>query len=86
LGVLQSHLQERLTLFMENAQRRITGGSAPVSSAALALLVQSYGFGFVLNDLLESDEHTFVTDDQFAHLMRVMLNAALLNQQTPSVG
>ena len=86
LGVLQSHLQERLTLFMENAQRRITGGSAPVSSAALALLVQSYGFGFVLNDLLESDEHTFVNDDQFAHLMRVMLNAALLNQQTPSVG
>ena len=86
LGVLQSHLQERLTLFMENAQRRITGGSAPVSSAALALLVQSYGFGFVLNDLLESGEHTFVTDDQFAHLMRVMLNAALLNQQTPSVG
>jgi AcrR family transcriptional regulator len=84
LGVLQLHLQERLTLFMDNAQRRITGGSTPVSSAALALLVQSYGFGFVLNDLLESDEHPFVTDDQFAHLMRVMLNAALLNQQTPS--
>lgn len=86
LEVLQSHLQERLTAFMDNAQRRITGGNTPVSSAALALLLQSYGFGFVLNDLLEEDGITFVTDDQFMHLMRVMLNSALLNEQTATGG
>ena len=61
---------------MDNAVRRITGQEPTMSCAALAMLVQSYGFGFVLNDLLEEGGGG-VTDEQFASLMRTMLNGAM---------
>jgi hypothetical protein len=61
---------------MDNAVRRISGHEPAMSCAALAMLVQSYGFGFVLNDLLEEGGGG-VTDEQFVSLMRAMLNGAM---------
>jgi hypothetical protein len=55
-----------------------------MSCAALAMLVQSYGFGFVLNDLLEEGGGG-VTDEQFSSLMRSMLNGAMGRQNVASV-
>jgi AcrR family transcriptional regulator len=76
LSLVQNILHERLVSFMETAVRRITHQEPKISCAALAMLVQSYGFGFVLNDLLEEGGGG-VTDEQFASLMRSMLNGAM---------
>lgn len=76
LSLVQNILHERLVAFMDNAIRRITNDAPTMSCAALAMLVQSYGFGFVLNDLLEEGGGG-VTDDEFASLMRAMLNGAM---------
>lgn len=84
LSLVQNILHERLTSFMDNAVRRITQGEPTMSIAALAMLVQSYGFGFVLNDLLEEGGGG-VTDDQFASLMRLMLNGAIGHENSPSI-
>jgi AcrR family transcriptional regulator len=83
LGLVQAVIQERMTAFLDDIQRRMTGGRIPVDSSALAMLVQSYSFGFVLNDLLvESGQG--IKDDDFAALMRAFLQAAILgNQVTP---
>ncbi len=84
LNLVQNILHDRLTAFMDNAVRRITHAEPAMSTAALAMLVQSYGFGFVLNDLLEEGGGG-VTDEQFASLMRSMLNGAMGLQNTPAI-
>lgn len=76
LSLVQNILHERLTAFMDLAVRRITQKDPVHSTSALAMLVQSYGFGFILNDLLEEGGGG-VTDEQFASLMRTMLNGVL---------
>jgi hypothetical protein len=48
------------------------------------MLVQSYGFGFVLNDLLEEGGGG-VTDEQFVSLMRTMLIGAMNHQNVAPV-
>jgi AcrR family transcriptional regulator len=84
LRVVQMAIQDRLTALLEDVQVRITGGHRPVSSAALALLIQTYAHGFVLNDLLEEDG-VGVTNEEFASLMRVMLQAAIFDAKVPSL-
>ncbi len=84
LSLVQNILHERLVAFMDNAIRRITKQEPTMSCAALAMLVQSYGFGFVLNDLLEVGGGG-VTDEQFSSLMRSMLNGAMGRQNVASV-
>lgn len=83
LSLVQNILHERLVAFMDNAVRRITGHEPAISCEALAMLVQSYGFGFVLNDLLEEGGGG-VTDDQFASLMRLMLSGSMNIGATPT--
>lgn len=83
LSLVQNILHERLVAFMDNAVRRITGHEPTISCEALAMLVQSYGFGFVLNDLLEEGGGG-VTDDQFASLMRLMLSGSMNIGATPT--
>ena len=84
LNLVQNILHDRLTAFMDDAVRRITHTEPTMSTAALAMLVQSYGFGFVLNDLLEEGGGG-VTDEQFASLMRSMLNGAMGLQNSPAI-
>jgi AcrR family transcriptional regulator len=84
LRVVQMAIQDRLTALLEDVQVRITGGHRPVSSAALALLIQTYAHGFVLNDLLE-EEGVGVTNEEFASLMRVLLQAAIFDAKVPSL-
>jgi AcrR family transcriptional regulator len=84
LSLVQNILHDRLTAFMDNAVRRITHAEPTMSTVALAMLVQSYGFGFVLNDLLE-EAGGGVTDEQFASLMRSMLNGAMGLQNSPAI-
>ena len=84
LSLVQNILHDRLTAFMDNAVRRITHAEPTMSTVALAMLVQSYGFGFVLNDLLE-EAGGGVTDEQFVSLMRSMLNGAMGLQNSPAI-
>jgi AcrR family transcriptional regulator len=84
LSLVQNILHDRLTAFMDNAVRRITHAEPTMSTAALAMLVQSYGFGFVLNDLLE-EAGGGVTDEQFASLMRAILNGSMGLQNSRAV-
>jgi AcrR family transcriptional regulator len=84
LRVVQMAIQDRLTTLLEDVQVRITGGHKPVSSAALALLIQTYAHGFVLNDLLE-EEGVGVTNEEFSSLMRVLLQAAIFDAKVPSL-
>ena len=84
LSLVQNILHDRLTAFMDNAVRRITHAEPTMSTVALAMLVQSYGFGFVLNDLLE-EAGGGVTYEQFASLMRSMLNGAMGLQNSPAI-
>jgi AcrR family transcriptional regulator len=84
LSLVQNILHERLVSFMENAIRRITNEEPTMSCAALAMLLQSYGFGFVLNDLLEEGGGG-VTDEQFVSLMRAMLNGAMGRNNAPAI-
>ena len=84
LSLVQNILHERLVAFMENAIRRITNEEPTMSCAALAMLLQSYGFGFVLNDLLEEGGGG-VTDEQFVSLMRAMLNGAMGRSNAPAI-
>jgi AcrR family transcriptional regulator len=84
LSLVQNILHERLVSFMENAIRRITNEEPTMSCASLAMLLQSYGFGFVLNDLLEEGGGG-VTDEQFVSLMRAMLNGAMGRSNAPAI-
>lgn len=72
LGIAQTAIYDQLITFMDQVQKKMTGGDMPVSSAALAMLVQTYAFGFILNDL--EDAGSRVSDAEFAHLMRTMLS------------
>jgi hypothetical protein len=47
-------------------------------------MIQTYSHGFVLNDLLE-EEGAGVISDEFAHLMRIMLSAAMRNESVDSI-
>jgi AcrR family transcriptional regulator len=84
LGLVQAVIQERMTAFLDDIQRRMTGGRIPVDSSALAMLVQSYSFGFVLNDLLVETGQG-IKDEDFAALMRAFLQAAILGNHVTSV-
>ncbi len=72
LGVAQTAIYDQLTTFMDTVQKKMTGGKIVVSSAALAMLVQTYTFGFILNDL--EDGGSRVTDAEFMDLMRALLS------------
>jgi hypothetical protein len=48
------------------------------------MLVQSYSFGFVLNDLLVETGQG-IRDEDFAALMRAFLQAAILGNHVTSV-
>jgi AcrR family transcriptional regulator len=72
LGIAQTAVYDQLISFMDQVQRKMTGGNIPVSSAALAMLVQTYAFGFILNDL--EDGGARVSDEEFSHLMAAMLS------------
>lgn len=72
LGIAQTAINDQLIAFMDQVQTKMTGGHKPVSSAALAMLVQTYSLGFILNDL--EDAGSRVTDAEFAHFMRTMLS------------
>lgn len=72
LGIAQNAVNDQLIGFMDQVQRKMTGGHMPVSSAALAMLVQTYAFGFILNDL--EDGGPRVSDDEFRDLMATMLS------------
>lgn len=76
LNLVQNILQERMVAFMGNAVQRITGAQPQMSTQALAMLVQTYSLGFVLNDILEEGGGG-VTDEQFSSLMRAMLSGAM---------
>ena len=76
LNLVQNILQDRMVAFMSNAVRRITGEEPRLSTQALAMLVQTYSLGFVLNDVLEEGGGG-VTDEQFSSLMRAMLTGAM---------
>jgi AcrR family transcriptional regulator len=76
LGLVQAIIQERMTSFMDEVQTKLANGEHPVSPAALALMIQTYSHGFVLNDLLE-EEGAGVSPDEFAHLMRIMFSATM---------
>lgn len=84
LRLTQAAIQERMTAFMHEVQTKLTNGGSPVSPSALALMIQTYSHGFVLNDLLE-EEGASVTSDEFAHLMRIMLSAAMRNESVHSI-
>ena len=72
LALAQTAIYDQLITFMDQVQRKMTGGELVVSSAALAMLVQTYSFGFVLNDL--EDGGSRVSDEEFTHLMHAMLS------------
>lgn len=72
LALAQTAIYDQLITFMDQVQRKMTGGELVVSSAALAMLVQTYSFGFVLNDL--EDGGSRVSDKEFTHLMHAMLS------------
>lgn len=84
LRLTQAAIQERMTSFMDEVQNKLANGAHPVSPAALALMIQTYSHGFVLNDLLE-EEGVSVTSDEFAHLMRIMFSATMRNDSVHSV-
>jgi hypothetical protein len=48
------------------------------------MLLQSYSFGFVLNDLLDETGHGIKNED-FASLMRTFITPAILGNQATSV-
>ena len=72
LALVTAVIHERIVEHMASAQRRITGGHEPVSSTALALLLQTCGFGLVLNDLL-ADSSGEVSESEFAGMLRAFL-------------
>ena len=78
LGLAQAAIYDQLTAYMDNVQKKMTGGKIVVSSAALAMLVQTYTFGFILNDL--EDEGSRVSDEEFMGLMRVMLSGVFQDE------
>ena len=84
LSLVQAVIQERMTAFLDDIQRRMTGGNVPIDSSALAMLLQSYSFGFVLNDLLDEAGQGIKNDD-FAALMRTFITPAILGNQATSV-
>jgi AcrR family transcriptional regulator len=83
LGLAQTAIYDQLITFMDQVQRKMTGGELVVSSAALAMLVQTYSFGFILNDL--EDGGSRVSDEEFTHLMHAMLSGVFDVSQRPSL-
>jgi AcrR family transcriptional regulator len=83
LGLAQTAIYDQLITFMDQVQRKMTGGQLVVSSAALAMLVQTYSLGFILNDL--EDGGSRVSDEEFMQLMHAMLSGVFdLSQRTPT--
>lgn len=82
LTLVQGHINDRTSQFMEMAQQRIAG-RVVMSPRALAIAVQATGMGLVLNDLVEDADK--VTDDEHYEMIRAMLASALemAPQQTP---
>lgn len=74
LGVVQGHINERTSQFMEMAQERIAG-KVMLSPRALAIAVQATGMGLVLNDLVDDSEK--ITDEEHHEMIRAMLSSAL---------
>jgi AcrR family transcriptional regulator len=72
LGLAQTAIYDQLISFMDQVQKKMTGGDVVVSSAALAMLVQTYSLGFILNDL--EDGGSRVSNEEFTHLMHAMLS------------
>lgn len=83
LGLAQTAIYDQLITFMDQVQRKMTGGQVVVSSAALAMLVQTYSLGFILNDL--EDGGSRVSDEEFMQLMHAMLSGVFdLSQRAPT--
>jgi len=83
LGLAQTAIYDQLITFMDQVQRKMTGGQLVVSSAALAMLVQTYSLGFILNDL--EDGGSRVSDEEFTQLMRAMLSGVFdLSRHVPT--
>jgi AcrR family transcriptional regulator len=74
LTLVQGHINERTSQFMEMAQQRIAG-RVVMSPRALAIAVQATGMGLVLNDLVEDGDK--VTDEEHHEMIRAMLASAL---------
>ena len=74
LTLVQGHINDRTSQFMEMAQQRIAG-RVVMSPRALAIAVQATGMGLVLNDLVEDADK--VTDDEHYEMIRAMLASAL---------
>jgi AcrR family transcriptional regulator len=74
LTLVQGHINERTSQFMEMAQQRIAG-RVVISPRALAIAVQATGMGLVLNDLVEDADK--VSDDEHYDMIRAMLASAL---------
>lgn len=83
LGLAQTAIYDQLITFMDQVQRKMTGGQLVVSSAALAMLVQTYSLGFILNDL--EDGGSRVSDEEFTHLMHAMLSGVFDHSQRVSM-
>ena len=82
LGLAQTAIYDQLISFMDQVQKKMTGGDVVVSSAALAMLVQTYSLGFILNDL--EDGGSRVSNEEFTHLMHAMLSGVFdLSQPAP---
>ena len=82
LGLAQTAIYDQLISVMDQVQKKMTGGDVVVSSAALAMLVQTYSLGFILNDL--EDGGSRVSNEEFTHLMHAMLSGVFdLSQPAP---
>lgn len=82
LGVAQTAIYDQLTTYMDTVQKKMTGGKIVASSAALAMLVQTYSFGFILNDL--EDGGSRVSDEEFMGLMRALLSGIFETTSEPA--
>ena len=76
LAIVTAVIHERLTAYMSLAQKRIAGGREVVPSTALSILLQTYAFGLVLNDLLV-DSSAEVSAAEFETMLRALLSAAV---------
>lgn len=82
LGIAQTAIYDQLTAYMDTVQKKMTGGKIVASSSALAMLVQTYAFGFILNDL--EDGGSRVTDEEFMGLMKMMLSGIFHDASQPT--
>lgn len=77
LGVVQSHITERIIAFFSRVQMKMVG-EIRIPPKSLALWAQGAGFGFVLNDLLDDD--AAVNDPEYEQLLRTMLGAVFADR------